>query len=156
MIELRDFENGEEEALWEVYYSSIHLVCSKDYTEEQINAWAPANLDPILWRDRIRGIKPFVALIDGKIVGYSDLQGDGLIDHFFVHGNYQRKGVGHRLMSEILKRGVTKEKLHSEVSHTAKPLYEKFGFELVREQTVEMRGVQLTNNIMERVRTPSS
>jgi putative acetyltransferase len=50
---LRNFEIGDEGALWEVFYSAIHKVCAKDYTEEQINAWAPDNLDPGIWVSKI-------------------------------------------------------------------------------------------------------
>lgn len=50
---LRNFEIGDEGALWEVFYSAIHKVCAKDYTEEQINAWAPDDLDPGIWVSKI-------------------------------------------------------------------------------------------------------
>ena len=147
---LRNFELGDQEALWEVFYSAIHQVCRKDYTEEQINAWAPDNLEPGIWDSKIRSVKPIVVVLHNKIVGYSDLQESGLIDHFFVHGDYQRRGIGRILMSEILKRGSSKEMLYSEVSHTAKPFYESYGFHVVKKQTVNMRGVLINNNVMER------
>jgi putative acetyltransferase len=147
---LRNFEIGDEGALWEVFYSAIHKVCAKDYTEEQINAWAPDDLDPGIWVSKIHNIKPIVAVLNHKIVGYSDLQPSGLIDHFFVHGDYQQKGVGGMLMSEILERGSLKKMLYSEVSHTARAFYEKYEFNVVKEQTVNMRGVLLNNYVMER------
>jgi putative acetyltransferase len=48
-------------------------------------------------------INPFIAATDGVIVGYSDLQSSGLIDHFFCHHNYQGCGVGKALMSQIFE-----------------------------------------------------
>ncbi len=39
------------------------------------------------------GLSPFVAEIDNIIVGYIDLQSNGLIDHFFCHYEYQGQGV---------------------------------------------------------------
>ena len=45
--------------------------------------------------------------------------------------------------------GVTR--FFSEVSITAKPFYEHFGFTVVNEQEVDMRGVTLTNYVMEKV-----
>ena len=44
--------------------------------------------------------KPFVAEIEGQIVGYADLQEDGYIDHFFVSGSMARRGVGSALMRD--------------------------------------------------------
>ena len=46
-------------------------------------------------------------------------------------------------------RGVSR--YFSEVSITARPFYEHLGFTVVNEQEVEMRGVKLTNYVMEEV-----
>lgn len=46
-------------------------------------------------------------------------------------------------------RGVSR--YFSEVSITAKPFYERMGFKVVNDQQVDMRGVTLTNFVMERV-----
>jgi putative acetyltransferase len=73
-MKIRRFQPGEELALFEVYYSAIHLIAKNDYSAEQLNAWAPADLDHELWANRVRGIDPFVAEIDGKPVGYADVQ----------------------------------------------------------------------------------
>ncbi|MFA0070915.1 GNAT family N-acetyltransferase, partial [Vibrio breoganii] len=90
---------------------------------------------------------------DGCVVGYTDLQPSGLIDHFFCHHEYQGKGVGKALMEHVFTvghvRGVSR--YFSEVSITARPFYEHFGFKVVNEQEVEMRGVKLTNYVMEKV-----
>jgi len=150
MIDIRKFKEGDEEALWSVFYSSIHQVCSGDYSNEQIDAWAPKDIDPSIWINKFRSIKPFVATLEGNVVGYADLQCDGEIDHFFVHGDHQGKGVGTGLMEKIIDSAGSKEKLFSEVSHTAKPFFEKYGFKVIRKQNVNMRGVTLSNNVMER------
>jgi putative acetyltransferase len=150
MITVRKFKSGDEDGAWDVFYSSIHQVCSKDYSEEQIHAWAPADLDPSIWISKIQSIKPFVAVTGEKIIGYADLQKDGKIDHFFVHGDHQAEGVGGSLMKKIIEKGVNNKRLYSEVSHTAKPFYEKYGFNVTKVQLVKMHGVTLENNIMER------
>ncbi len=124
MIIVREFKIGDEEGLWTVFYSSIHQVCCNHYTEEQIKAWAPSDLDPAIWISKMQSIKPFVAVTDKKVIGYADLQEDGKIDHFFVHGDHQSQGVGQNLMNKILEKGANKKRLYSEVSHTAKPFYE--------------------------------
>src|SRR5688572_10948166 len=87
---IRRHKDGEESALFDVYHSAVHLIASRDYTPEQVQAWAPADLDPILWKTTIRNINPFVAELNGSIVGYADLQSNGYIDHFFVSGRHPR------------------------------------------------------------------
>lgn len=150
MISIRDFAIGDEQEAWDVFYSSIHHVCSSHYTIEQVQAWAPADFDQSLWDAKIRSIKPFVAVLGGKIIGYADLQDDGKIDHFFVHGDHQAQGAGGRLMARIIKHGLGQHRLYSEVSHTAKPFFESFGFKVLKVQEVNIRGAVLTNNFMER------
>src|SRR3954462_8843879 len=65
---VRRYRAGEEPALFEVYHSAVHMIASRDYSPEQVAAWAPDGLDAALWANRIRGINPFVAEIDGVVV----------------------------------------------------------------------------------------
>jgi putative acetyltransferase len=151
-IQIRRYQPGEEQALFEVYYSAIHLVACRDYTPEQIQAWAPKDLDPILWKNRILGINPFVAQLNGKILGYADLQSNGYIDHFFVSGTHPRAGIGTLLMKHLLHEALALNltELTSDVSRTAQPFYERFGFSVVEERNQELRGVVIPNAFMRR------
>ena len=146
-MKVRRYRPGEEPALWEIFFNTIRKVNRRDYTEEQVRVWAPDGWDPDRWRTRIEGIDPFVCVTEDQIVGYSDLQPSGLIDHFFVHHQWQRRGVGSRLMeaihAEAARSGI--DELHSEVSITARPFYEAWGFRVEREQEVEDRGVKFRN-----------
>ncbi len=100
----------------------------------------------------MKGLSPFVAEIDGVIVGYTDLQVSGLIDHFFCHHEYQGKGVGKALMNHVFKVGNSRgiKRYFSEVSITARPFYEHFGFKVVQAQEMEVRGQKLRNFVMEK------
>ena len=150
---IRRFQFGEDRALFEVYYSAIHLVASRDYTPEQINAWAPVELDQGLWSKKMRDIKPFVAEINGKIVGYADVQPCGYIDHFFVSGYHQSQGIGKLLMSTLHGEAASLglNELTSDVSRTAQPFFEKFGFGIIEQRTPELRGVVIPNALMRKV-----
>jgi putative acetyltransferase len=147
---IRRYRLGEEAALFEVYYSAIHLLASCDYSLEQIQAWAPRDLDQGLWATRIQGINPFVAELDGELVGYADLQANGYIDHFFVSGHHGRRGIGTALMNHLLHeaRSASLKELRSDVSRTAQPFYERFGFTVVEERQPELRGVVIPNALM--------
>lgn len=149
---IRRYSPGEEPALFDVYYSAIHLVASRDYTPEQIHAWAPKDLDTVLWEKRIRGINPFVADVNGEVVGYADLQANGYIDHFFVSGNHPRVGIGSLLMKHLLREATSLglSELTSDVGRTAQPFYEKFGFVVVEQRRPEVRGVVIPNALMRR------
>jgi putative acetyltransferase len=146
-LSVRDFREGDETALWDVFYSAIHDLASADYTPAQINAWAPSTLDLSKWAARMRRIAPFVAESEGGIVGYGDVQTDGYIDHLFVKPSAARRGVGSSLMERIHQAARLHRiaALFSNVSVTARPFFEKWGFSMESPQTVTIRGVTLMN-----------
>lgn len=98
-------------------------------------------------------MKPFIAELNGQIVGFADLQQDGYIDHFFCHAGYQGIGVGRALMEHIFSTGRINgvSRYYSAVSLTARPFYERYGFRVVNEQQMEVNGLLLTNFVMEKV-----
>ncbi|HEY5971666.1 MAG TPA: GNAT family N-acetyltransferase [Pseudoxanthomonas sp.] len=149
---IRRYRPGEEPELFQVHCSAVHLVASRDYTQEQVHAWAPMDTDVSLWEARIRGINPFVAELNGEIVGYADLQANGYIDHFFVSGAHPRKGIGSLLVEHLLgeAKSLGLSELTSEVSRTAQPFYEKFGFVVAEQRHPERRGIVIPNALMKR------
>ena len=152
MIEIRRYASGEEEYLWKIFYYTVRNVNINDYSIEQVEAWAPDEYDKNKWNTKIKNIAPFLAVLDGKIVGYADLQDNGKIDHFYVHHNFQRMGIGNRLMNHLINQARTKriKKLFSEVSITAKPFFEYFKFRVVNNQEVELSGIKIKNYLMEK------
>lgn len=149
-MHVRKFRVGDEAALFNVYYSAIHTVASRDYSTEQIEAWAPADLDRALWEARMRGIDPFVVEADRRLVAYADVQKNGYIDHFFVSGDYPRRGAGRLLMETIHENAMSQrlDSLASDVSRTAQPFFAHFGFEVIEQRSPVIRGVVVPNALM--------
>jgi len=149
-MEIRRFRLGDEAALYQVYFSAIHVIAAHDYTEEQIEAWAPADLNINLWASRIQKTRPFVAHIGEDIVGYADLQEDGYIDQFFVSGTYSRQGVGSLLMTRIHEEAMVLNlsELTSHVSKTAEPFFAHHGFHVVERRFPIRNGIMLENALM--------
>jgi putative acetyltransferase len=104
---IRRYIAGEEKELRRVFLSSVHQLASKHYRADQIHAWAQEIFDFQDWCNRISTLKPFVAVIDGQIVGYADVQDSGYIDHFYVAGPFSGKGVGKALMRRIHETAVS-------------------------------------------------
>ena len=149
-MRVREFQIEDAPALLRVFHSAIHLIASRDYSVEQINAWAPNQIDDDLWRQRMLGIRPFVVCDGDEIVGYANLQDSGYIDHFFVSGHHPRSGIGSMLMDRIHEvakaRGLTQ--LTSDVSRTAEPLFRRYGFVVVERKEPVVRGVVVPNALM--------
>lgn len=149
-MHVREFQPGDELPLFRIYYSAIHQIARRDYTEEQINAWAPANLDQALWASKIQSIKPFIAEQGSEIVGYADLQDNGYIDHFFVSGAHPRLGIGRALMEKIHDKAARLglQELSADVSRTAQPFFAHFDFVIVEQRRPVVRGVEVPNALM--------
>lgn len=150
MIGVRDFAADDAPVLRGVFESAIHGTARRDYSQRQVDTWAPRRYDADAWAGRMRGLAPFVALVDGRVAGYADLQADGCIDHFYVASEAGGRGVGGALMRRILARGaaLSLAELTSQVSLTAQPFFAHFGFEVVEHRVFEMRGVGMRNTAM--------
>ncbi len=96
------------------------------------------------------GICPFVAQDGEEIVGYADLQASGYIDHFFVSGHHQRRGVGALLMKRIHREATSLGliELTSDVSLNAEPFFLRCGFQVVERRAPRVRGVSIPNALM--------
>jgi putative acetyltransferase len=144
---IRSFREGDAPVLRAVFYSSVHELACQNYSRKQLQAWAPHAYDAAQWAERLRGNRPFVAEIDGRVAGFADLQPTGYIDHFFVAGAFAGRGVAAALMAQIhedaARRGITE--LFANVSLTAESFFAKNGFAVEARQRVEVRGVVLAN-----------
>lgn len=152
MIDIRHYQESDAEVLWTLFFNTIRHVNRRHYSQAQVEAWASDSYNPEYWAGRMKGLRPFVAEIRGVIVGYTDLQSDGLIDHFFCHHEYQRQGVGKALMNHVLELGRARgiDRYYSEVSITARPFYELMGFSVVEEKVEDIRGQKLKYYLVEK------
>lgn len=77
---------------------------------------------------------------------------EGHLDRLFVSADHQGRGIARGLVRRLLKDAIDHsiEEITTDASITAKPFFERMGFSVVREQSVECRGVWLTNYRMRR------
>ena len=155
-IEIRRYTAADLQAVVAVLYSSVRQVGRRDYTREQVAAWAPDEVD---WEARARrhGSRPtWVAESAARVVGFADLEPSGHIDFLYVHADHQGRGVATALLLTIERtaREGGIERLFAEASLTARPFFERRGFHVTAEQRVEIRGQKLTNFRMERFLRP--
>ena len=152
-IEIRNFHLSDVKALMDIFYNTIHKINIKDYSLEQVNAWAAkSDMDLEKWKNRFINNKPIIALIDGQLVGFAEFKNNGYIDCFYVHHEWIGKGIGKALMKEIFIRAKKSniKRIFADVSITAKPFFEKMGFSVIKKQIIIRKGVELTNFPMEK------
>lgn len=141
---LRPYRSEDCPALAALFYDTVHTVNARDYTPEQLDAWADGQVDLTAWDASFLAHTTLVAEEKGIIVGFADLAEDGYLDRLYVHKDWQGRGVATALCDALSGAKVTHASL------TARPFFEKRGWQVVKEQQVERRGVLLTNFVMER------
>ena len=151
-MEIRRYKRGEEAAIWEVYFEATHRSIGRDYHADLVERWAPRDKDVNEWAERLREKNPFVAVVDGKIVGMAEIEVDGFIDYFYVHPDWQGKGIGKvllaRLEGEAGKVGV--KVIFADVSLTAKGFFLGQGFEVTEAKANVILGHPAPNFRMEK------
>ena len=75
-MELRAYQPADLEEIYQLFYDTVHSVNRKDYGLEQLDAWAPRQMDRPRWEQSLADHETWVAWEDGKIVGFGDL-GEG-------------------------------------------------------------------------------
>jgi putative acetyltransferase len=135
-----------------LFFDTIHTVNCRDYTPEQIAAWAPKIPDETQWIKRYESRTVFVADDHSTIAGFAELEPNGHIDCFYCHHAYQRRGVGKMLLNRIEQeaRSLNITRLFVEASITAKPFFEHLEFCNLGENQVFRNGVILINYRMEK------
>lgn len=158
VISIRDYQPEDAQALASIYFNTVHQIIIKDYTQEQVDAWAPSSgfksdSGTEDWAKKFARTNPIIAFIRDTIVGFAEFEANGHIDCFYCHHEWIGKGVGSVLMKEILERAKKHHisRIFAEVSITAKPFFEKYNFVVVTKQVDYKKGVGLVNFKMERM-----
>ena len=114
-----------------LFYDTVHHICEKDYSPEQLDAWAPENLDKKAWRKSLATNICFVAECKKEIIGFGDLKpGGGEINRLYTHKDYQGLGVAKTIYTKLEKAALKRKQplLQVESSLTGKAFYQKQGF----------------------------
>jgi putative acetyltransferase len=148
----RHFQPADSDACLNLFRETVHRVNVRDYSPEQVAAWAPATIDAAAWKARFNDRFAYVALEGSRIIGFTDMTREGHLDRLFVSADHQRQGIARRLL-ELLVRDATEHHLGeitTNASITARPFFQSMGFQTVGVQTVECRGVKMKNFPMRR------
>lgn len=150
-MEIRLFQPQDSEQIAHIFHDTIHEINIRDYSPEQVQAWAPDDLNE-KWATSCAEKFTYVAEESDRILGFGELEANGHIDCFFCHKDYQRCGLGTRLYRAIETKAIELKinRLFVEVSITALAFFKSRGFRIVKEQQVSVRGQKLTNFVMEK------
>ncbi|MDE5943359.1 MAG: GNAT family N-acetyltransferase [Clostridia bacterium] len=144
---IRRYKDEDCDIVSKLFYETVHSVNSKDYTAEQLTAWAN-NADSLkVRRNDLLKQYTLIAEIIGVIVGFGSIDKSGYLDLLFVHKDYQNQGIATALCNE-LEKGYLLIKTYASI--TAKPFFESRGYSVIKEQEIERFGVKLKNFEMQK------
>lgn len=132
----------------ELFYNTVHTINAKDYTKKQLDAWASGQVDLEKWDQSFQEHFTVVAVENGIIVGFGDVDTTGYFDRLYIHKNNQRKGIATAICDQLESKVQGKIVTHASV--TAKPFFEKRGYKVLKEQQVVRKEIFLKNYVMEK------
>ncbi len=145
---IRSYRPADCGELAALFYNTVHTVNAKDYTRQQLDAWAPEIPDPEAWNRSFPEHFCVVAEENGAIVGFGDIDASGYLDRLFVHADHQGEGIGGSICAQLEQSFQGTILTHASI--TAKPFFERRGYQVKQKQTVQRHGVSLTNFVMEK------
>jgi putative acetyltransferase len=152
-IEIRRYRSRDAAACLGLFRDTIHRINIRDYSQQQVDAWAPQIIDLETWSQRFDKKLSYVAVDQRLLVGFADMNLAGHLDRLYVSADYQRRGIARRLVDGLIQDAIDRhcKRITTEASITAKPFFESMGFEVLQQQSVECLGIALTNFKMQRL-----
>ena len=151
-IDIRRYRPGDLAGLIALFRDTVRRVNGRDYSPQQVMAWAPDEIDARQWRHRFDNKIVWVADLDGAPVGFVDVARDGLIDMLYVHADHQGKGIASLLLRTVEASARTRGllRLFTEASITARPFFEHRGFRVIAPQRVMRWALEFVNYRMDK------
>ena len=150
-MRLRPYTHQDCPALARLFFDTVRTVNRRDYSQAQVEAWAPAEADLAAWDAALSACRTLVAVEGEMVVGFAAMAPDGYLDRLYVHRDRQGRGIATALC-DALEGDCAAPRFTTQASLTARPFFEGRGYRVVGGQQVERRGVLLPNFIMEKQR----
>lgn len=153
MTTIRPARASDAPAMATLYRRSVEGLGARDYSPEQVRAWAGQGPDAARFAAKLAdGRRCWIAEDDaGATQGFVDLEGDGHVDFLYVDPGAAAQGVAGRLLDEVdgAARLAGLSRLFVEASETARPLFERRGWRVVGRRDFHVAGVPIHNWAMQ-------
>jgi putative acetyltransferase len=154
VVNIRTHLPGDAKPIADLFYRAVHAIDDDTYSAAQKSAWAPVNTEERLqyWYERIEMKRPFVAEYQDQVVGFIELEPNGLIDCLYIDPDFQNQGLAGQLYQQAVNEAshFGLKELTTFASKEARPFFERRGFNVDYENQVEKEGQTLTNYYMKK------
>lgn len=154
-IRIRQASFNDISAIKKLFRETITHINSKDYTPEQISAWIKRGEDDDMWRSRIITQYFIVVVSESELLGFASITHDGHIDFMFVHHLHQHKGIAAFLFEplENFSNYCSLSTITVDSSITAKSFFQKMGFYVQKEQSVDIGEILINYRMIRHLHT---
>jgi len=135
-VEFRAYTANDAEATSLIFLRAVRETGPAHYSPEQVEAWAADFGDLDSWAAARAAADTLLAVIEDRVVGFTDLDDHGYIDMLFVDPDFGRRGVASALLASVIalarQRGLPA--LTTFASLTSRPVFERHGFVITGER----------------------
>ena len=103
-MQIRRYTPADCPAMAALFYDTVHRVNCRDYAPEQLDVWATGQVDLESWNRSFLAHHTLVAMKDGVLVGFGDMDSTGYLDRLYVHRDWQGRGGGLRPVRRPARR----------------------------------------------------
>ena len=150
---IRLYSSSDLKQIIKLFRETVTEVNAADYTEEQCKAWVSAADDPDGWGRSLAANYTVVALEDGGIIGFGDIDSLGYLNRLYIHKDHQRKGAATLIVGALEEHAFTSRGLdmvYTQASITARPFFLRRGYGIKSENRTARQGRILLNYSMEK------
>jgi len=150
-IRIREAKIDDVDDITQLYFGTVTNVNAKDYSPKEIEVWSgTAHNNNDRWERSVNEQYFLIAETDKEMVGFASIAPNGYLDFMYVHKDHQRKGIALKLLNEIESKAIEQKnkEIFAYVSITARPFFEKYGYEHAGYKIIKVKGVDFKDNLM--------
>ena len=149
-ITIRPYQSEDLIPIVNLFETTVREINKKDYSPQQIQVWSQACQKFLRQPEFFSRLYTLVAVREGQIVGYGNMDTTGYLDLLFVHKDWQNHKVASAICDHLeaygSSLGVHEITVHASI--TAKPFFEKRNYVTIKENQAVLQGIALTNYYM--------
>lgn len=148
MLQIRQAVSQDVPQITQLFHETVTSISPADYTVEETQIWAKSADDVAKWQQKVAHQHFLLAMQDNQLLGFASITQTGdYIDFLYVHPQAQRQGIAQQLYDQLeayaIEQGVGEVQV--DVSITARPFFEKNGFQVFQKQQNPRAHVVLVN-----------
>lgn len=150
--DIRNFQDADLPSLASIYRRSIGEMGKEYYSQAQVDAWSSFPNDLKAFEKWITQATTLVAITPEHTgIGFGGIEDLGHICALFVSPEFARRGIGFLILEHLLKWARSREifTVTADASGFSRPLFLKYGFEVIEIEQSEFKGVMFCRYAMQ-------